>query len=282
MNTTPLPEKNISVLGRKVNYAEINASAPIAIVLLHGFRANHKGLLPLAHLLKDDYHVVLLDLPGYGQSEPLANGTSLQNYAYFLHEFFEKIQLKNFVLFGHSFGGSVGLTYAALYPNDPASLLLAGPVTYSRTFAAMLARGYYGVGRMLSGRLRRMWLVRRITTLITGLFLLKTKDKAVRRYILEDDLNRLKEMDVDVVIDTSLCYKGTNFHELAKKIKNPTLIMAGSLDNVAPVSSMRELAAHMVEGKIEVSPERGHIACVEYPEETAMRIRQWMKEYHSV
>jgi pimeloyl-ACP methyl ester carboxylesterase len=267
-------------LGRRVNYAESNTDAAITVVLVHGFRANHKGLLPLAHLLEPDYHVLLLDLPGYGKSEPMATEITLQNYANFLHAFFKKIQLKNFVLFGHSFGGSVSLAYAAFYPDDPSSLLLYGPVTYSRTLAATLARAYYGIGRVLKGDLRRIWLVRKITTVITGLFLLKTKDKAVRRYILEDDIKRLEEMDVDVVIDTSLCYKGTDFHELAKKIKNPALIMAGSLDNVAPIDSMRQLAGQMIDGTIEVSPNRGHIACVEYPEETARRIKQWIREVH--
>lgn len=69
----PYAERRSVVLdGYRVRYWFYDADKqrkPL-LVMLHGFRGDHHGLQLIATALREKYHVVVPDLPGFGRSEP--------------------------------------------------------------------------------------------------------------------------------------------------------------------------------------------------------------------
>jgi len=79
----------------------------------------------VAESFTDDYHVRALDHRGHGNSawaDP--PGYSYEDYAAELAAVVEKLELRDFVLIGHSMGGKTALTYAATYPGRAAKLVV--------------------------------------------------------------------------------------------------------------------------------------------------------------
>ena len=61
----------------KVRYAELGEPAKPPVLLLHGVPENLQGWYAVAPLLAEKYHVLALDWPGFGGSDPL---TSPEDY----------------------------------------------------------------------------------------------------------------------------------------------------------------------------------------------------------
>lgn len=104
--------QSIQLQHLKINQTIIGTGQPV--VLLHGWGANIPLVYPLAERLAPlGYCVYMLDLPGFGQSDPPPHAWSVFDYADFVRAYWDYHQLERCYLFGHSFGGRLGLILGA-------------------------------------------------------------------------------------------------------------------------------------------------------------------------
>ena len=89
------------------------------VILVHGFRGTHKGLLAIADCLRDDFTVLTPDIPGSGDNPELDNKT-LDGYAEWFHNYIKSKKLKKPYIVGHSMGSIIISHYIQKYPNDVA------------------------------------------------------------------------------------------------------------------------------------------------------------------
>lgn len=95
------------------------------IVLLHGFAGSKEVWLPVAGLLTAHFHVVIPDLPGWGESSRLAQGNyDIDAQAARLDAFVQALRLPRFMLTGHGTGAAIAAAYAADHPQHVAGLAL--------------------------------------------------------------------------------------------------------------------------------------------------------------
>lgn len=90
------------------------------VVLLHGFGEDGNIWNRQIEKLKQNYRVIVPDLPGSGQSEMLEGKCSLSDYAEVVKAIADKeiikIEKTTFSLIGHSMGGYITLAFAEKYP----------------------------------------------------------------------------------------------------------------------------------------------------------------------
>jgi pimeloyl-ACP methyl ester carboxylesterase len=98
-----------------------------ALVLLHGIGASSASWLLQLETLQG-YRLVAWDAPGYGGSDFLpAEHPRPADYAQALHEFLDRLLLKDVVLVGNSLGCLMAAAYAAAHPERVRSMVLLGP-----------------------------------------------------------------------------------------------------------------------------------------------------------
>ncbi|NCP46970.1 alpha/beta hydrolase [bacterium] len=115
------------VNGVLTNYEIINPKQTNTLVILHGWGSSISYWVPLTKLLTPKVRIILVDLPGFGSTGPLPDKPDVPEYTNFVRNFTQKLNLKNFILAGHSFGGQITLDYALKYPEDPNSIVLIAP-----------------------------------------------------------------------------------------------------------------------------------------------------------
>lgn len=94
-----------------------NRSAPM-LILVHGGRDHARSWDWTARALSRDYHVIVPDLRGHGDSAWSAEGTYLMaDFVYDLAQLADQIGREKATLIGHSLGGSIALRYAGLFPD---------------------------------------------------------------------------------------------------------------------------------------------------------------------
>ena len=94
-----------TVNGIKINYEDKGTGE--LIVLLHGWGSNIKLFANLIELLSRKYHVVAMDMPGFGESQEPPSAWCVDDYASFVVDFLKDYSDKKVMLLGHSFGGRV-------------------------------------------------------------------------------------------------------------------------------------------------------------------------------
>jgi pimeloyl-ACP methyl ester carboxylesterase len=88
-----------------------------SIVLIHGFANSLQTFRLLAPLLADEYHVVALDMPGFGLSDkPADRDYSNDSQGRIVGNFVRALGLQQIVIGGHSMGGTLAVHIAVKEP----------------------------------------------------------------------------------------------------------------------------------------------------------------------
>jgi pimeloyl-ACP methyl ester carboxylesterase len=99
-----------------------NADAP-DMILLHGIRDLAWSMSSIAHEFAGDFHVVVPDLRGHGDSDN-PGMYSMTHFIADLHALVTYRELKDPVIIAHSLGGHIAAQYSALYPESVRALVL--------------------------------------------------------------------------------------------------------------------------------------------------------------
>ncbi len=104
-----MPETTVH--GCNVHFQDTVRSMPRTVVFLHGAGASHRIWRDQWAGLKGTARLVIPDLPGHAESSGTAR-ESVEEYAAWLADFLAELELRHFVLAGHSLGGAVALSAA--------------------------------------------------------------------------------------------------------------------------------------------------------------------------
>ena len=205
------------------------------VILLHGFPATAKSLLPLADQLANaGYRVLIPELRGYSiDARPKQRrGYKLSELTNDVKELIDTIEINRVHIIGHDWGGVVGWAFASIHPNRVASLTVVS-TPHPKAFAKSLfsSQQFFMSWYMLFFQLP--YLPERIITYKNGIILLKV--------LLHSGLNHhsasvyTKRMqNKDSATHTLNWYRALPFtlldHQQIERIMRPTLFVYGSKD----------------------------------------------------
>lgn len=121
MTTTTITLNNLTIAE-----AVIGDSGARPVLMLHGWGANISLMWQVAQSLAPrGYRVYVPDMPGFGDSDEPRKAWSVFDYANWVLSYLSYHGIEEVFLFGHSFGGRLGLILGADHPNRIASMVLA-------------------------------------------------------------------------------------------------------------------------------------------------------------
>lgn len=275
-------ERQLTIQGATTSYWEFNPDKPVTLVLIHGFRGTHHGLLKIAEALPE-YRLVIPDLPGFGTSEALPHEHSIASYVTWLHEFRQKVdQTSASYVVGHSFGTIVTSHYTAVHPECVKKLILINPIgspalESEQRALTQLAVLYYWLGHKLPAGAARAWISFKPATKIMSVTMRKTKDKQLRRYIDEQHYAHFSSFANPTQLAEA--FKASVSHDVsqvAEKLHVPTLLIAGDSDLITSLTKQRKLHQRILGAELVVIPNVGHLTHYETPDEVATAIRNFI------
>ncbi len=109
-----------------------NAAKGPPVVVLHGAGANLEEMnLALGERLAARHRVILVDRPGFGFSaRERRDGKSPSYQANVLRQVLDQLGIDRAIIVGHSWGGTLALTFALDFPQRVAGLVLIAPATH--------------------------------------------------------------------------------------------------------------------------------------------------------
>ncbi len=256
-----LTKKEIKIDDHNIVYLEGGKGQ--TILLLHGYTGDKDNWIKLAPYLAKDYHVIIPDIPGYGESSMIEKASyDLSNQMSRLHKFAQALELKKFHIAGNSMGGFFAGSYAVRYPDEIISVGLfnAGGVTSleKSVVMKMIDKGENPLVLKDSKDMPRLMALVFVNSPSLPYPLKKvfTKNALNNRKFYEKELKEI----------------GPDFLSLEKdlpKIKAPALILWGDQDKVLDVSSVPVFEKGLKNHKTVIIKDCGHLPMLEKPQETA-------------
>lgn len=89
------------------------------IICLHGLGSSSLSFIELAHLLKNEYHIISINLPGHGKTPQFLafEDYEMPNMIKWVDKIISHVTEGNFYLLAHSWGADGALHYLAAYPS---------------------------------------------------------------------------------------------------------------------------------------------------------------------
>jgi pimeloyl-ACP methyl ester carboxylesterase len=115
--------------GVELHYLDYGVAGLRPMLCVHGAAAHAHWFDFVAPGLTPNHHVRSLDLRGHGDSAWAQQQTyAFKTFAEDVNAVAEKLDLRDFVLVGHSMGGMVSLLYAATFPGRVARLIVVDSI----------------------------------------------------------------------------------------------------------------------------------------------------------
>lgn len=275
---------NCQILGTTTTYWEYNPDKPTTLILIHGFRGTHHGLLKIAELLPE-YRLIIPDLPGFGVSEALTSGHGIGDYVEWLFQFRQIVDpsTPSSYIVGHSFGSIIVSHYASLHPSTVSKLTVINPIGApalegEQRLLTQLAILYYWLGRKLPARAARAWISLKPITKITSITMRKTKDRQIRKFIDEQHYTHFSSFanptQLSEAFKTSVSH---DVSQVAEHLTMPTLMIVGEKDVITALNKQHELHAKIGDAELVIIPDVGHLTHYETPSQVASAIRKFIK-----
>lgn len=249
---------------------EINTAAKETVVLVHGLNSQADSWHAQIIALKNDYHVISFDLPGFGKSTRGNKLYSPTNYAKFIHYITEKKIAKPFYLVGHSMGAAISLRYNAMYPNDVKRLVLAdvGGVLHQYSFAKSIAFKWLKILQSLA-----IWAIPSLQDMPSMDEMANALFQSLEWLPIDiRDALRVPELRTIILNGNSIpiasaAVSSENLNSAIRSNKTPTLIVWGAYDLVTPIRTGKILQVKMPNAYMVVLPRSAHSPMTDQPVE---------------
>ena len=234
-----------------IGVAEAGAGAATPIVFLHGVGSDKSVWAPqLAHF-GATRRALAFDYPGYGDSDPVAEGTSRDDFAGAILEAMAALGVERAHICGLSLGGVIAIAMHALGAERCASLVLADSFAVHPDGQAIFDRSIAASADM-----------RALAESRVDVLLAQPADPAVRSDVIET----MSRIDPQAYRTGAEAVWLADQRDRADAIRVPTLVLCGGEDRVTPPVLSRELARLIPGAQLELVEGAGHLSNLERPE----------------
>jgi len=265
-----LTEKSIMVDKFTISYME--GGRGDNVVLLHGYTADKSNWVRFARYLTPKYHVIILDLPGFGRSSHIENESyTIAAQAERLNKIVDALKLPKFHLAGNSMGGSISGRYTAGHPDRVLTLgLFDSGGVYSCPHESEFYKNFQkGKNQLLVDKAEDFDRVLKIVFVKPPFIPLP-----IKKYLAEQSV---KNRQFNEKIGQQITKEQYKLEPDLGKIKVKTLILWGDKDQLIDVSCVQLIEKGLSNHTTAIMKDCGHIPMVERPSEAAYNYLKFLK-----
>ncbi|MDW5300073.1 MAG: alpha/beta hydrolase [Sedimentibacter sp.] len=250
---------HIEVDGLNINY--IDEGTGSAVLLLHGWGGSIQTMMPIFNILKDKFRVIAMDLPGFGESDTLAEYWNSYDYAQCVIKFIEKIGLKSIILFGHSHGGRISIILSSKYDVVKKLILID-----SAGIIPKRSIGYY----------LKIYSFKFLKKIYINFARCNTKQQNLEKFYKKfgsvdyiESQGIMRQTMVKVIND--------NLIDLLPKIKVPTLLLWGENDQDTPLYMGKMMEERISDSGLVIFKGAGHYSYIDCYEQFKAVVNYFLK-----
>ena len=212
----------VKIKNWEINYEVSGEGEPV--VLLHGWLTDLESMRPLTTNLVKTHKVYLVDVVGFGKSSLPKEPLNSIDFAEFLKEFLEKLDIKNPVLIGHSNGGRIIINAVGKNMVKAKKIVLidSAGIKPKRSSGYYMKLAIFKTGKLFLNLLPNTKGIKEFKERLRGK--VGSSDYKASPIVLKDTMKIIVNEDVK---------------DILPNIKVPTLLIWGKMDNATPISDAK-------------------------------------------
>ena len=241
--------------GTRIAY-EVHGKGSLKVILLHGWGGSSSYWRDLVkHLDLEGLQIIAPSYRGHGDSGHAPTGYTLDQFAKDVLSVADDARAELFVLVGFSMSGKFAQYVAALHPEHVLGLVLITPVPASEF--------------PVSAEIAKLWCDTQhdrnaaFNTILAPFTKIPVKRELTELFL--DDFGKAARIGLEETLN--IC--GLSFSEQAKKIRVPTVVLAGSYDQLLTPDMLSATILAQIAGSRIVTLPCGHEIPQEMPQQTA-------------
>ena len=263
--------------GRDYYYWTLGDKKNPWVSIIPGFTGLHADLLPVARLLKQDYFVILPELPGWGVSSDLSTTMTITHYAEYLDALFSAIGDKQIILVGHCMGAVISLEYAYLFPKQIKKLFLVSTPYQDNTITKSVFTELVHMSMHLPRKLRPVaYLWRnRFFNVIGCFFMLQSRSLRKKARLIFRGVrlqSQERERSVEENWQSLMSFPFSRIQDIAC----PLYLIHGKKDLVIPLSQAEAFHDMVPHVSFDVIAQAGHLPPVETPKTLVQVLKKYL------
>ncbi|MFP4606289.1 alpha/beta fold hydrolase [Thiohalospira sp.] len=263
------------VFGERLCYTEANRGAGEAVVLIHGVNGSVETDWPaIIPALAEDFHVLALDLPGFGNSGKGNHDYSPTNYADVV-EFLirERLGDKPYHVVGHSMGSAVTLRLAGRQPEGLRRIVLASTAGVLHPLALSKHQAGSWLGRLTDSRDARRFAESMTGKVLEELDRLPFSPPA----LATDQPGRSTMLRGEPSAISAMALSEEDFSNAIATIQRPALVLIGTDDRAVPRRTSQLLAGRLARAHLRLIPGAGHAVQREATDRFLTQVRRHLR-----
>ena len=260
-------ENFLNYQGKKIFYKKIGSGN--AVLLVHGFGEAGNIWDHQIETLKNNYQVIIPDLPGTGQSE-LIDDISLEGMVEVLHDLIHELDIDSITILGHSMGGYITLAFVEKYYNHVHAFGLIHSSSYADNDEKIISRKK-GIEHIKKHGAENF-----LTTTAANLF--STSTKETKPDVIKKYTDSLSQFSADSLIkyyEAMMARKDRT--NILSNTHSPVLFIIGEHDQAVPPSDSLEQSHLPQISFIHMMSASGHMSMIEEPIKCNEAIAEFLK-----
>lgn len=222
----------IEYLSTSVFYTTAGSGNPI--VFLHGFLETSKIWKPFLNELSSNRQVILIDLPGHGQTGNFGEVHTMELMAEVVNVVLDHLNIPNVTIIGHSMGGYVSLAFAENYADKISGIVLMNSTPEADTEERKIIRDR---AAKLVTRNKNAYIKMAINNLVQPGNDIKFKNEIGE--LLEEASKLSKEGIIAALLDMKI---RTDKINVLRQLTSFKIMILGNEDPILPLKSAKNAA----------------------------------------
>jgi len=258
----------------------MQAGAGPPVVALHGLGGTKASFLPTVAALADDYRVIAVDLPGFGESDkPIAAAYDAAWFARAVTDLLDALEIDRAHVVGNSMGGRVAIEVGLTAPERAERIVLLSPA-----LAWLKDRRWAPVVKALRPELGLLQLAPRpvVERVVRGLipgadegWAAAGVDEFLRAYLTPRGRAAFYAAARNIYLDEP--HGDNGFWTRLAELSPNTMFVWGRRDGLVPISFMKHVERALPAAR-HVELDCGHVPQLERPRETHAAMRDFFAE----
>lgn len=228
------------------------------VIFIHGFPFGSWMWDKQVKALQKKYRCITYDIRGLGESYIGDGQYTMEAYVYDLFSIIDELKLEKPVLCGLSMGGYIALRAIEKDQEKFGGLILCDTKAGADDDNGKLVRA------VKINQINTEGLDRFVDDFVIPLF--SEEAPKLKKKLVAEVLEKSKQNNpIGVKGALFAMLSRTDTNKFLKKIKIPTLVIAGSFDKLTPPVQMRDMAAKIKGSDFAIVPRAGHLTAVENP-----------------
>ncbi len=259
-------KKNNSI----IRYAELRNKSKPTIILLHGVPENLQAWYAVAPMLSINYHVLALDWPGFGGSEPLDSSEAYtsQNFADIVIDFMNTMKVKKTIIVASDIALLPSFLIGLKRPELVSKLIVMDGIPFPRKhYASWELNSFSRKGSIIGKALVRWFpVISAQIGYLKGFYRGHSIPKEVRKEFLNDGKGKHAQ-DALLSYFQNFHIEQTYFEKVAHKLQTPVLVVWGKYDRFINIKLAHEIVEKLPNAELEIIDKSGHYVHMDKPEE---------------